>query len=695
MSPIKGYRAGAPPRSLEEAYAQWSQIDPANIERADYWLHTSLLPCLLELCADAVQRQNLDALTLWLRDAPEIVRAYRRLSAPVAERVQRMLTIAADAIRTPQPPDAPDEADLHTYFRTGRWRPAQRAVRLTTALAEPDDPEQAVAITLLLEQVNTADAPPYAHPASHWLLFWDSAFQQSLDGVNLQGVRWSLPPLPPHAEIRGDSLGGALALGAQLLHQAPGDHRRFAVLARYDPDTQRLLPVEQFQEKYDAVCALRHTRAVLVSPAQLSAPLPRAATVETLPDALHLVQTRLRRQRLAKISLAAPIIPLLGLLWGLQQGSYTLSLTPSGRVMLSPGLISRAPIDTGYLASEILPNRLPMGRRWRWRMQPVEFDPAPYHEIAHALIDPFHAAQLYHALGDPHASLACVPPPNTPIIPYRFQRLEILYLLQPQRRAEWLYLARQTPAPDAYSRLAQLRALHTLGELPTTQLVQRLQPLALPPNDDLLRLEALALIAPHDPDWILRNPTLRSFLQTASVDRAKRGRALRVIALLSQQRLFETAPLIEPYRNDLMVQGSRDLIEILLHMLLSGDETYYFEQRERVNDLYVVERVEALALAHVFEGLLIRLARQRPHLQAQWEFLLRDLQTPFAARWGMHRQALMDALIHLTPPDQRPALRQYLQQQLQTPPPMHERLAIHYALQQLKMSQDALRRSNG
>lgn len=682
---LRGYPASAPPRSLEEAYVQWRQVDPANIEWADHWLHTSLLPRLLELCADAVQRRNLDALILWLCDSPEVARAYRRLGAPLTERVRRILTIAADALGMSQPPDAPDEADLQTYFRTGRWRPALRTARLTVALADPDDVERAIALTLTLERLPDPDTPPYAHPAHHWMLFWDKAFQTSIDNARMQGVRWRLTPLPVCAEIRGDSLGGALALGAQLLHQAPGDHRRFAVLARYDPNTQRLLPVEQFQEKYDAVCALRHTRTVLVSPAQLSAPLPRAVAVETLPDAVRLVRARVRHQRFVRLSLAAPIIPLLGLLWGLQQGSYTLSLTPSGRVMLSPGLISRAPIDTGYLASEILPNRLPIGRRWRWRMQPVEFDPAPYQEIAHALIDPFQAVQLYHALGDPHASLACVPPPNTPIIPYRFQRLEILYLLQPQRRAEWLHLARQTPAPDAYSRLAQLRALHTLGELPTTQLVQRLQPLALPPNDDLLRLEALALIAPHDPDWILRNPTLRSFLQTASVDRAKRGRALRVIALLSQQRLFETAPLIEPYRNDPMVQGSRDLIEILLHMLLSGDETYYFEQRERVNDLYVVERVEALALAHVFEGLLIRLARQRPHLQAQWEFLLRDLQTPFAARWGMHRQALMDALIHLTPPDQRPALRQYLQQQLQTPPPMHERLAIHYALQRLEM----------
>ena len=58
----KGYCASAPPRSLNEAYAQWHQIAPANRERAEHWLQTRLLPHLLALCADAVQRRDRDAL---------------------------------------------------------------------------------------------------------------------------------------------------------------------------------------------------------------------------------------------------------------------------------------------------------------------------------------------------------------------------------------------------------------------------------------------------------------------------------------------------------------------------------------------------------------------------------------------------------------------------------------------------------
>ena len=678
---MKGYQAAAPPRSLEEAYAQWRQIDPANIERAEYWLQTALLPRMVDLCADAVRRRSLDALAMWLNPDESLARLYRRLGAPAAERARRLIALAQDALRAHEPPDTPDDADLHHYYRTGRWRPAARSVRLTVALADADEAVRAVALTLQLEQVASPQTAPYAHPAQHWLLMWDEAFQASLDAAGLGGVRWSLNGLPLNAAIQGDSLGGAFALGAQLLVHAPGDHRRVATLARFDPKTHRLLPVEQFEDKYDAVS--RVAQRIVVSPAQLSEPLPRVVVHETVHDALRAILGQRRRRRLAQLSLLTPLIPLAGLLWGLQQGSYAFTLTPSGRVMLEAGLITRQRIDTGYLASELYPDKLPMGPRWRWRVQPTVYDDAPYREIADALIDPFEAARLLHQLGDTTQALRRLPPPNTPIYAYRFQRLETLAMLQPSRRAQWRRLARQTPAPDPASRLAQLRVRFLLGDLPQDAYLRALRPLALPPHDDLTRLDALAQIAPHDPEWILSRADLRHLLQTCSVDRVKRGRALCVIALLSQQRLIETAPLIEPYRNDPLIQGGRELVEILIRMLLTGDETYYFQQRETVDDLYMSERVEARAIVHAFEGLLTRMAQKRPTPQAQWEFLLSDLATPFASRWGVHRIALMNALIAVTPPDQRPALRRYLQQRLQQPMPTHQRLALQYALQRL------------
>jgi hypothetical protein len=383
----KGYCASAPPRSLSEAYAQWRQIAPANRERAEHWLHTRLLPHLLALCADAVQRRDRDALQMWLNPPPELARAYRLLGAPLAARVQRLLQVALDALYVDATPDEPADAELVAYFRTGRWRPARRAVRLTVALADPDAPERALALTLLLERVAPTGAP-YPHPAMHWRLFWDEAFQRAIDQAGLNGVRWSLSPLPADAEIAGDSLGGAFALGARLLDACPGDHRRYAILCRYDPDTERLLPVEQFQEKYDAVCAVRRVRAVLASAGQLGEPLPRVAPVDALADALRRVRRQRQRARIMRASLALPLLPLGALLWGLQQGSYTLEMTPSGRLMLTGGLIRRAPIDTGYFALELAPERLPTGRRLRWRTHPAEYDPAPYHEIADALLDP-------------------------------------------------------------------------------------------------------------------------------------------------------------------------------------------------------------------------------------------------------------------------------------------------------------------
>lgn len=679
----KGYHSSAPPRSLEEAYAQWSQIDPANIERAEYWLHTNLLPRLLELCADAVQRRNIDALTTWLHPAPEIERLYRRLGAPTAERVQRAIQIATDALRAPQPPDDPADADLYTFFRTGRWRKPTRSVRLTVALADPEEPELALALTLTLEYIPDADVP-YAHPVAHWLLSWDAAFEYALNAARLGGVRWSLRPLPLCASIQGDSLGGAFALGAQLLETCPGDHQRIAILARFDPNTQRLLHVEQFQEKYDSVCAHKGVRVILISPAQSGEMPPRAVACETLPEALRLAHRHVRRQRLMRWSFAAPILPLAALLWGLQQGSYTLSLTPSGRIMIETGLVARTHIDTGYLAAELFPDKLRTGRRWRWQATSVEYDLAPYREIADALIDPLHQAKLIHALGDSARAQNLLAMDYSPFTPFRYRRLETLHALQPEQRAQWLRHAQRLPADDPASQLARVRTLHALGALDSNALIRQLKPLAQRAPEPQVRLEALELIARHDPDWVLNAPELRQIIVNASLIRSQRAYGLRVLARLSQTRLMETAPLIEPYRNDPIIQGSRDQVDLLIQMLLRRDEQFYFTERERVNDVYITDRVEAECLELVFEGLLLHFARARPTLQARWDFLLRDLRTPYAARWAVHRGALIRALITLTPPNQRPALRQYLQTQIQQPLPAHEQLAIQEALQRLQ-----------
>jgi hypothetical protein len=680
----KGYCASAPPRSLSEAYAQWRQIAPANRERAEHWLHTRLLPHLLALCADAVQRRDRDALQMWLNPPPELARAYRLLGAPLAARVQRLLQVALDALYVDATPDEPADAELVAYFRTGRWRPARRAVRLTVALADPDAPARALALTLLLERVAPTGAP-YPHPALHWRLFWDEAFQRAIDQAGLNGVRWSLSPLPADAEIAGDSLGGAFALGARLLETCPGDHRRYAILCRYDPDTERLLPVEQFQEKYDAVCAVRRVRAVLASVGQLGEPLPRVAPVDALADALRLVRRQRQRARIMRASLALPLLPLGALLWGLQQGSYTLEMTPSGRLMLTGGLIRRAPIDTGYFALELAPERLPMGRRWRWRTQPAEYDPAPYHEIADALLDPLAQATLRHDLGDTAQALQILKRARAPFPAFEFRRLETLAQVQPARRAEWLQRARRLPAPDPDSQLARARLLHRLGSLPQDAYLHQLKQLARSNAPPHVRLDALEIIARYDPDWILRSRELRQLVVNASLVRAQRAYGLRVIARLSQTRLYETVPLIEPYRNDPLVQGSRALVELLIQMVLRRDESFYRQQREPVPDIYLTDALESEALELVFQRLLEEFAQRRPTLAAQWGFLLDDLETPFADRWAAHRNTLVRALIALTPPDQRPALRAALLQRLAQPLPTHRRLTLQRALRLLNL----------
>jgi len=681
---LKGYLASVPPRSLSEAYAQWCQITPANRERAEYWLHMRLLPHLLALCADAVQRRDRDALGMWLQPPPELARAYRLLGAPLAARVQHLLQVALDALYVDAMPAEPADAELVAYFRTGRWRPARRAVRLTVALADPDAPERAVALTLLLERVAPTGAP-YPHPAMHWRLFWDEAFQRAIDHAGLDGVRWSLSPLPPDAEIAGDSLGGALALGARLLETCPGDHRRYAILCRYAPDTERLLPVEQFQEKYDAVRAVRRVRTVLVSDAQLSEPLPHIAPVDTLTDALRLVRRQRRRARLMRSSLALPILPLVALLWGLQQGSYTLELTPSGRLMLAGGLLRRAPIDTGYFALELAPERLPMGRRWRWRTQPAEYDPAPYREIADALLDPLAQATLRYDLGDTAQALQILERARAPFSAFEFRRLETLAQLQPARRAEWLQRARRLPAPDPESQLACARLLHRLGALPQGAYLHQLKQLARSNAPPHVRLDALEIIARDDPDWILRSRELRQLVVNASLVRAQRAYGLRVLARLSQTRLYETVPLIEPYRNDPLVQSSRAQIELLIQIVLRRDETFYRQQREPVVDIYMTDAVEAEALELVFQGLLEDFARRRPTLADRWAFLLGDLETPFADRWAAHRNTLMRTLLAITPPTQRDALRDALLQRLAQPLPIHRRLTLQRALRLLNL----------
>jgi hypothetical protein len=199
-----------------------------------------------------------------------------------------------------------------------------------------------------------------------------------------------------------------------------------------------------------------------------------------------------------------------------------------------------------------------------------------------------------------------------------------------------------------------------------------------------VRLDALEIIARDDPDWILRSRELRQLVVNASLVRAQRAYGLRVIARLSQTRLYDAVPLIEPYRNDPLVQGSRALVELLIQMVLRRDESFYRQQREPVPDIYLTDALESEALELVFQRLLEEFAQRRPTLGAQWGFLLDDLETPFADRWAAHRNTLVRALIALTPPDQRPALRAALHQRLAQPLPTHRRLALQRALRTLQ-----------
>jgi hypothetical protein len=200
-----------------------------------------------------------------------------------------------------------------------------------------------------------------------------------------------------------------------------------------------------------------------------------------------------------------------------------------------------------------------------------------------------------------------------------------------------------------------------------------------------VRLDALEIIACYDPDWILRSRELRQLVVNASLVRAQRAYGLRVIARLSQTRLYDAVPLIEPYRNDPLVQGSRALVELLIQMVLRRDESFYRQQREPVPDIYLTDALESEALELVFQRLLEEFAQRRPTLAAQWGFLLDDLETPFADRWAAHRNTLVRALIALTPPDQRPALRAALHKRLAQPLPTHRRLTLQRALRLLNL----------
>jgi hypothetical protein len=107
-------------------------------------------------------------------------------------------------------------------------------------------------------------------------------------------------------------------------------------------------------------------------------------------------------------------------------------MTPSGRLMLTGGLIRRAPIDTGYFALELAPERLPTGRRLRWRTQPAEYDPAPYRELADALLDPLAQATLRYDLGDTAQALQILERARAPFPAFEFHRLETLAQVQPR-----------------------------------------------------------------------------------------------------------------------------------------------------------------------------------------------------------------------------------------------------------------------
>ena len=661
------------PVSLYQAWQIWQQLPHANAELCEEWLRQALLPRWLHLCAHAVQHAQTQALTMWSTPNKCLEPLLHLVGEFYGAQMLQAARIALATLQSPQtPPTTPEARELTHFFRTGQWRRATDKVCLSVALAV--DAEQAIPLTLHLERID--EGAPYAHPAFMWFTSQDTSFRDAIAQASLPPCRWFLEPLPLDAQLRGDSLGGAFALAAQLLQQSPRDYRMIGVLSRYLPTTGQFLPVEQFLTKYEALRQARRVRLVIVSPAQAELPLPHCRPCATLQEAVRTARQDQRRQRLRRRSVTLALLPALALAVGLQLGSYRFYVMPSGRLMLQTGIVPRHRIDTGYLLNELLPDRFQPGWRLRWSMQRSEQSDEPYRQIAHALVDPFKKARLYLLLREPALARRALPPANTPILPHRYRRIEMLALLEPTQRPALIRQIQQLPAPpnDYETALTRILTLHRLGALSTTEMVHQLKSFALHAPDDAIRLQSLIQIAPHDPNWILQRPALHRLLMNAAVDPTKRAYALTVLAHLSRTHPQQTLPLFEPYRP--LVQTEHERLEILIRAILTRDETLFRQLGDTTEDLFLPSSADALPLRIAIGNLLTVFAFRRPTLEARWDYLLRELRTPLAERWSLYRDALQDALLSITPPEAHASLYAYLQQSLPPQMPQHQRLWI-------------------
>ena len=659
------------PDTLAQARRDWQQLPHANVELCAEWLQQVLLPRWLALCAHAVRHADDHALALWHAPDKSVEPLLHLAGEFYAARMQHAVQIARHVLQASESAlSTPAARELAHFFRAGRWREPTRTVRLSVALAI--DAAHAAPMTLQLDQLD--DHAPYAHPAAQWFVSEDAAFRDSVERAHLPPCRWFLAPLPPDAHLRGDSLGGAFALAARLLREAPGDYRALGVLCGYLPAGEQLLPVEQFSAKYDALRRQRRVRLLITSPAQSELPLPRCRPCPTLADARRAALHTRRTQRLQRACIPLALMPALILAVGLQLGSYRFYVKPSGRLMFQTGIVPRRHIDTGYLLSELLPNRFQLGWRFRWRVQRAEQSDEPYRQIAPTLVDPLKQARLYLLLNAPEQARRVLPPPDTPILPHRYRRLEILALLEPDQRPALVQHAVQLPAPpnDYETALARLLTLHRLGALSADELTRRLQPIALHAPDDAIRLQALIPIAMRQPDWILQQPTLRTLLQQAAGDPPKRAQAFIVLAHLSRTHLPQTLPLLEPYYA--IVQPEQERMQMLVQASLTRDEALFRRLCDTTDDIFLPTPEEVHALRVALGNLLTDFAQRRPTPRARWDYLLHELRSPLADRWSLYRDALHDAALALTPPDERPPMNAYLTQRFEPNPPIHRQL---------------------
>ncbi len=671
------------PHSLDEAYAHWARLDPANVELRTEWLYEYLLPHWLLLCHKAVQHQQLDSLQGWLEPDTPLQTLYRLAGGFLSQRMQIVLALARDALRNLPPPEEPAEHDLSHYLRTGRWLPAQRAVLLTTALLHNET--EAEAVTLRLEWVPQAQAS-YPHPASLWFIPIAPDFLECVQAAlrPAERVRWSIETLPIGASLRGDSLGGAFALGAQLVRHRSADLRAWAILARYDPDSDRLLPVGNFQPKYDAVCQQRRVRRILISDAQTSPP-PRA----TVPaSALAPVVRQLHRQALLRralqLSSLTMLIPLMALLWMAHLGSYQYTAMPSGRVMLSAGLFQRTLIDTGYNLTELRSEQFALGWRWRLATTPAEENPDSWRPLARALLDPIQKSQLYDGLNDPRNASSSFPTTPFPAQQIHFWLQQAKYNPKRSRVLAERIARLPIPAEDYIAQVARLDALHQLGVLTTEELLRALRPLCLPPTDDVSRLQALTLLAQYNRSAVLNDPVARAFVIRSNIDYQKRAYALQVLAWLSVENPYEVLPLAESFTHDPVVQASAEQLQTLLTLLLTPQWEVFYQTVRANQDAQVTNRPEMVALEVALAGALYRFARQRPTAQARWAFLMSQLEDEQARLKGVYRSALARAFLLSTPRSDYPALAQFLRQQLANERPLYQRITLRHLLREVE-----------